>query len=111
LEGSQGECSFTDQYVLIIGQIQVGKNGIEAPFLAFPPGSESGSLAKVDSTVITDDEMAKLQEAKMLFGGVEVQWQRMTGQSSASYSSIPPDSVQRTSSENSGTPAPTSRVK
>ena len=39
-------------------------------------------MAKADSAVISDEEMTKLQDAKMLFGGVEVQWQRMTGESS-----------------------------
>ena len=60
-------------------QLQVSQNGIEKPFIAFPPGSESGNLAKTESTVITDEEMKKLQDAKMLLGGVEVQWKRMTG--------------------------------
>ncbi len=60
-------------------KIQVSKNGIEKPFLAFPPGAQSGSVAKTDSTIIADEEMSKLQEAKILFGGVEVKWERMTG--------------------------------
>lgn len=50
------------------------------PFLAFPPGSKSGSIAKGDGTVFSDEEMTKLKDAKILFGGVEVEWARMSGE-------------------------------
>lgn len=59
-------------------QAQVS-NVIATPFLAFPPRSSSGTIAKSDNSVINDDEFEKLKEAKMTFGGAEVEWARMTG--------------------------------
>ncbi|KAL1406572.1 hypothetical protein Q8F55_008278 [Vanrija albida] len=51
---------------------------IAAPFMAFPPGSKGGSLAKSDSTLISDEELAKLNDAKLEFGGEPVTFSRMS---------------------------------
>lgn len=61
-------------------QGQIIKSGIEAPFLAFPPGSQSGSLAKADSSPFSDAEIQSLNDTKMEFGGVVTVWDRMPGQ-------------------------------
>ncbi|WRT69615.1 uncharacterized protein IL334_006604 [Kwoniella shivajii] len=52
-------------------------NIISNPFLAFPPGSKTGTVASNDNTIISDDILTKLRDAKLLFGGVEVEWARM----------------------------------
>ena len=59
-------------------------------------------MAKSDSAVISEEEMTKLRDAKMLFGGVEVQWQRMTGESCSVQGQWRLQG-QRTNSEISGT--------
>lgn len=61
-------------------QAQVIKVAIPTPFLAAPPGSNGGSVAKNDGSAITDEELQKLKDAKLLYGGVEVEWSRMTGE-------------------------------
>ncbi|WVW87010.1 hypothetical protein I302_109066 [Kwoniella bestiolae CBS 10118] len=58
---------------------------IENPFLAFPPGSKSGTIAKSDAAVITDDELTKLRDEKMPFGGAEVEWSRMDEEEQRSF--------------------------
>ncbi|WWC92727.1 uncharacterized protein L201_007686 [Kwoniella dendrophila CBS 6074] len=58
---------------------------IENPFLAFPPGSKSGTVAKSDSTVISDEELTKLRDEKMPFGGAEVEWARMDEEEQRSF--------------------------
>ncbi|ORX37808.1 hypothetical protein BD324DRAFT_645356 [Kockovaella imperatae] len=52
-------------------------NGIEKPFIAYPPGSEFGRLAKSDGTEISEDEIRKLNEANIPFGGSQLLWERM----------------------------------
>jgi lupus La protein len=49
---------------------------IEKPFLAAPPGSGGGKLAKSDSSVITEEDLQKLKDAKITHGGVEIVWSR-----------------------------------
>lgn len=93
-------------------QAQVS-NVIASPFLAFPPGSSSGTIAKSDNSVINDEEFEKLKEAKMTFGGAEVEWARMTGEflpqlRTCSY--IDHFRLQRRSTEISGTPEHASRA-
>ena len=61
---------------------------IEKPFLAAPPGSGGGKLAKADSTAISDAELQKLKDAKMKHGDVEIVWSRPTSMSSAPHAAI-----------------------
>lgn len=53
--------------------------GITKPFMAFPPGSVHGSLAKQDDSEFTDEEIQKLNDAKLQFGGKDTEWTKMTG--------------------------------
>jgi hypothetical protein len=101
-------------------QAQVIKVAIPTPFLAAPPGSNGGSVAKNDGSEITDEELQKLKDAKLLYGGVEVEWSRMNGECcgvqlgcGCDYGSVclwGADHSQRMSSARSGLPAPTSRA-
>ncbi|WOO84147.1 La [Vanrija pseudolonga] len=51
---------------------------IASPFMAFPPGTKGGTVAKSDSTLISDEELAKLNDAKLDFGGEPVTFARMS---------------------------------
>lgn len=58
---------------------------IAKPFMAFPPGATVGNLAKQDDAQITDDDIAKLNDAKFQFGGADAVFSRMTGKSLLRY--------------------------
>lgn len=45
-----------------------------------PPGSGGGNVAKADDSAITDEEIEQLKAAKLMYGDVEAQWRRMTGE-------------------------------
>jgi len=49
--------------------------------MAFPPGATVGNLAKQDDAQITDEDIAKLNDAKFQFGGADAVFSRMTGKS------------------------------
>lgn len=53
--------------------------------MAFPPGATVGNLAKQDDAQITDEDIAKLNDAKFQFGGADAVFSRMTGKFSPSY--------------------------
>jgi lupus La protein len=59
--------------------VDVQAQGIERPFIAYPPGSAFGRMAKYDSSVITDEERQKLNDAKIKFGANELAWEQMSG--------------------------------
>ena len=61
-------------------QQRVIDTGIEKPFIAYPPGSEFGRLAKSDGTEIAESEVQKLNEANIPFGGSQLLWERMPGE-------------------------------
>lgn len=47
--------------------------------MAFPPGATVGNLARMDDSKITDEDLQKLNDAKLPFGGSEATFSRMTG--------------------------------
>jgi hypothetical protein len=64
---------------------------ITKPFMAFPPGATVGNLAKQDDAQITDEDIAKLNDAKFQFGGADAVFSRMTGKSHPSRVSTKAD--------------------
>jgi len=59
--------------------------------MAFPPGATVGNLAKQDDAQITDEDIAKLNDAKFQFGGADAVFSRMTGKSDPSCFSTQAD--------------------
>jgi len=64
---------------LILFKAKVIEHGIEKPFMAFPAGAKGGNLAKGSGQSFTEEELAKLNEAKLDNAGVTVVWRKMTG--------------------------------
>ncbi|EIW71598.1 hypothetical protein TREMEDRAFT_37957 [Tremella mesenterica DSM 1558] len=56
----------------------ITENGIPEPFLAYPPGAKGGTVAKKSGDVITEDELKRLNDAKLPFGDITVEFTYMT---------------------------------
>ena len=56
--------------------------GIDAPFIAYPPGSGFGRFAKANGSEVSDAEVGKLNEANIMFGDKQLMWERMSSESS-----------------------------
>lgn len=56
-------------------------NAIPDVFMALPAGQKVGTIAKQDSSKITDDDLAKLNGANLKYAENPVQWSRMSGES------------------------------
>lgn len=50
--------------------------------MAFPQDAVVGQMAKSEDVSITDEELQKLNDAKLQFGGSDAVFSRMTGESS-----------------------------
>lgn len=48
--------------------------------MAFPPGATVGNIAKEDDSKFTDEDLQKLNDAKLPFGGSEAIFSKMTGE-------------------------------
>ena len=73
-------------HALTNSQAKIIELGIEKPFMAFPPGATVGKLAKQDDSEITEEDLKKLNDAKLQFGGADAVFSKMTGKS---FSSVP----------------------
>lgn len=61
-------------------QAKIIELGIAKPFMAFPPGATVGNIAKEDDSKFTDEDLQKLNDAKLPFGGSEATFSKMTGE-------------------------------
>lgn len=49
--------------------------------MAYPPGSSSGNISKNSGGPVTEDELKRLNDAKIQFGSITVEFTRMSGRS------------------------------
>lgn len=54
--------------------------GFASPFMAFPPGTKTGSLSKAEGGEITDEELSTLASANITYGDAPVTFERMNGE-------------------------------